>query len=205
MSTPVRIQIDLRNGSVNVEAPVEAIDTIFDRLDSFLPRLVAAHDDSEEEDADDLGAPESESDTPPVQAGTGTASSASNLASKGGTTRKRGAAKPETFKSVNLGLDDAQRKAFKEFFSAKQPKGQSQEVLVVAAWLTQQANLTSLSKDQVFTALRTVGARVPTRLSSVMSNLVLKGVMVRDDKNFVLHHTGEDFVTHELPKPAETK
>lgn len=208
MGTSVRIQIDLNSGSVNVDAPVEAIDTVFDRLESFLPRLAEAHmelvdtDTAEEEstgeEAPDEGA--TMASGPTTQPGSGTPTTAPPASR-----RRNGGSRPETFRAVDLGLKEEQRLAFKQYYESKRPKGQSQQVLVVMVWLVQNAKLEVLTREQIFTGLRSVGARVPTRLSSVLSNLVLDGYVIRDDKNFRVHHTAEDFVTHELPSATEGK
>ena len=40
MSDLIKIQINLEEGNVLVEAPADALDMVFDRLESFLPKLI---------------------------------------------------------------------------------------------------------------------------------------------------------------------
>jgi hypothetical protein len=196
----VKIHIDLKAGSVSIEAPAETLDAVFDRLEDFLPRINELRADASAGDDDDVAtSPEPTEDSSDTTDDTRSSSSPK-------APRKRGSAtKPETFRAVDLGLKEDQRLAFKEYFEAKKPKGQNQEVLVVMVWLSQNARIEMLSREQLFTGLRTVGARVPTRLSSVLSNLVLNGYVLREGKDFRVHHTAEDLVTHELPTAKNTE
>ena len=40
MSDLVKIQINLKEGNVLVEAPADALDIVFNRLEAFLPKLI---------------------------------------------------------------------------------------------------------------------------------------------------------------------
>lgn len=192
MST-ARVEMNVREGTVSIEAPVEAIEGILGRLEVFLPRLTEA---ARPAAADPL-AEESPEERPAQAPSTHTAPGppAANGAGKA----KRGSKKPESYTMVNLGLSREQIEEFQGFYAEKKPQGQSQQVLTVMYWLLKRTARTTLSKDEIFTGLRTVKERVPGRLTSVLSNLKLDGQVVPEGEGFVVHHTGEDFVERDLP------
>lgn len=188
----IKIQIDLHNGSVSIEASNDSLDKIFDRLESFLPSLIDAREQfSAEIEPDPL---ESVKERVPKD---GSANSDTAKDDKAKTKGK--ATKPQTFKTVDLGLDEHKRKEFKTFYVGKGPQGQSNHVLTVLYWLIKNTGKDKLSPDEIFTGLRTVNEKVPKRLTSVLSNLAIESKIIRQGGDYGLHHVGEDFVAHELP------
>lgn len=201
MSDIVKINIDLNSGAVNIEAASESLNMIFDRLESFLPSLIDAKSQFTNGEAADGDAETGEAKTDSTSEGTGVATEP-----KGKTPAKpkrSSSSKPETFKTVELGLNADERQAFKDFYAEKSPSGQSDHVLTVIYWLIKNTNKESLSKDEVFTGLRTVNEKAPKRLSSVLSNLALSSHITKKGANTGLHHIGEDYVERELPKKKE--
>lgn len=202
MSDIVKIIIDLNNGSINIEAPSEALDKVFDRLESFLPSLIEAREQFEQEFVDT----EAENIEEAQQEGgmKSTTDSAETLPSEPKTSPKKRSAssKPESLKAVDLGLTADDREEFRQFYQLKKPQGQSQHVLTVIYWLMKNTSKTFLTKDEIFTGLRIVGEKVPKRLISVLSNLAIDSMIIRNKNEFSLHHIGEDFVEHDLPKQA---
>ncbi|MBT1063034.1 hypothetical protein KJY73_05570 [Bowmanella sp. Y26] len=198
MSDVVKINIDLNSGAVNIEAASESLDMVFDRLESFLPSLIEAktqfsNSNSEEDDADSING-QSES-------GGDEKKDTSEQKSKSPAKPKRtSSGKAETYKTVDLGLDAGQRQAFKDFYAEKSPSGQSDHVLVVIYWLVKNTGKEYLTKDEIFTGLRTVNEKAPKRLTSVLSNLLLASHIIKDGTNSGLHHIGEDYVERDLPK-----
>lgn len=196
MTDIVKINIDLNSGAVNIEAASESLNMIFDRLESFLPSLIEAKSqfsnrENEDEEAEEVGG-ESTDD------GSGTpAEPKGNPPTK---PKRTSSAKPETFKTVELGLNANQRQAFKDFYAEKSPTGQSDQVLTVIYWLIKNTDKETLSKDEVFTGLRTVNEKAPKRLTSVLSNLALSSQITKNGANSGLHHIGEDYVERDLPK-----
>jgi hypothetical protein len=196
MTDIVKINIDLNSGAVNIEAASESLNMIFDRLESFLPSLIEAKSqfsnrENEDEEAEEVGG-ESTDD------GSGTpAEPKGNPPTK---PKRTSSAKPETFKTVELGLNANQRQAFKDFYAEKSPTGQSDQVLTVIYWLIKNTDKEALSKDEVFTGLRTVNEKAPKRLTSVLSNLALSSQITKNGANSGLHHIGEDYVERDLPK-----
>lgn len=202
MSETVKIQIDLKSGTVLVEAPPEALDTVFDRIENFIPRLSEATEELISEAVDIKSFEEETRNQTDKQNTKDNQESKSEETKKTVKKQKRrsGGSKTETFKIVDLGLDESQRADFRSFYESKTPKNQNNQVLVIMYWLSKKANKTLLSKEEIFTGFKTVGARVPARISSVISNLMMDGKIIPDGGKYSLHHTAEDFVTHDLPE-----
>ena len=114
--------------------------------------------------------------------------------------KKNNNSKTESFKVVDLGLEQAKRTAYREFYEEKKPSNQNQQILVAMYWLIKEVHKQYLSKDDIYTGLKTVNARVPARISSVLSNLMMDGKVISDEGKYTLHHTGEDYVVYDLPE-----
>lgn len=199
MTDIVKINIDLNSGAVNVEAASESLNMIFDRLESFLPSLIDAKSQFSNGEGGEGEAGEGGEEIVDEEA-------AAPVELKGKTPAKpkrTSSAKPETFKTVELGLNADERQAFKEFYAEKSPSGQSDHVLTVIYWLIKNTNRESLSKDEVFTGLRTVNEKAPKRLTSVLSNLAISSYIIKSGSNSSLHHIGEDYIERDLPKKRE--
>jgi hypothetical protein len=212
MADVVRIRLDLSAGTVDVEAPPESLDSVFEKLGAFIPQLADAYsafsggttdddestDEAELDEADDSTGSDTDSSEEPA-----TAASGRSTASR----RAEGKAKDkyrETYKSVDLKLDEGQRDKLRQFFSDKSPKGQSDQILTIMYWLDKEGHLPAVNKDEIYTAYRTVDAPVPGRIGSVLSNLRIAGqVVARDDGRYALHHVGEDYVKYKLPKKSK--
>lgn len=196
MSDIVKINIDLNSGAVNIEAASESLNMIFDRLESFLPSLINAKSQFSNGEGEGEGTGEGDEENIDEE-------SVEAVEPKGKTPAKpkrTSSGKPETFKTVELGLNADERQAFKDFYAEKSPSGQSDHVLTVIYWLIKNTNRESLSKDEVFTGLRTVNEKAPKRLTSVLSNLAISSYIVKSGSNSSLHHIGEDYVERDLPK-----
>ena len=172
MADNVTIQLNMTNGEIHIQAPAESLDTIFDKLEAFLPKLADIRTEYVPDKADSIT----------VEEDNHSASAAENsehtdVLSKNLTKRKRTSSskKTETFNMVEFGL-------------------------VVMDWLKRNAGKNSVTKDEIYTALRTVEAKIPARISSVLSNLGIEGKITGDADGYRIHHTGEDFVKFNLPK-----
>lgn len=197
----VKISISLATGEVSIEAPASALNQVFDRLESFVPRLSDIAESSREREKPPAervatGGPLSATLPPDLGAGT----------TKQVTTKrqKAGGGKNESYKAVDLGLTPEQRSAFKEFYISKAPDNQSDQVLVVIYWLIQNAGREKVSMDEIFTGMRTVGEKIPKRISSVLSNLIIAAHISRENSESRLLHVGEDHVMHSLPKTKKS-
>lgn len=197
MTEQVKISISLATGEVTIEAPASALSEVFDRLESFVPRLreIAERAREHEEQLPEGGGVASSpaAPVPPSQ---------SAEASKQATAKRQrsGSGKSESYKAVDLALTPEQRSAFKDFYTSKAPDNQSDQVLVVIYWLIQNTGREKVTMDEIFTGLRTVGAKIPKRISSVLSNLALAAHISKENNEPRLLHVGEDHVMHNLPK-----
>jgi hypothetical protein len=211
MADLVKIQLDLSSGAINVEAPPEALDSVFERLGAFLPQLSDAYGAYRAESNPPSDGGEGRTQTPPHPSGGELGASAetdTKSQDNGSAKGKRGtraATSKETYKIVDLGLDGAQRDAFRQFYESKGPQSQNNQVLTVMYWLITEGGKTVVDVDDIFTGLRTVEEAIPARISSVLSNLRIAGYIVRQGNGDVLHHTGEDFVRLRLPAAVKNK
>lgn len=196
MSENVTIQINLNSGELMIQAPAESIDTVFDKLEAFLPKIVKTHVPSEQKIEPELLSNDVDEHVD------GHLSECVETPHKSVSRRKRSASskKPESYDIVELGLSETQRIALRSFYSEKNPKSQNEQLLVIMCWLKNNANKDAVSKDEIYTALKTVDAKIPTRISSVLSNLSIDGKITSDSSGYRIHHTGEDFVKFNLPK-----
>jgi hypothetical protein len=190
MTGSVKIQLDLTKGIALVEAPVEALDAVFDKLYDFLPRLKEAQA-GVFPPAGDGGASAVPANVTPIQAVTAAEPAARAKRSPQGS-------KPEIFKPVDLGLNEPQKAAFKSFYQAHHVDKQNDQVLVIMYWLIKEVQKAELSKQEIYTGFATVGATAPTRLSPVMSNLKKENFVAQNGDKFALQPAGEDYVLSQL-------
>lgn len=197
MADNVTIQLNMTNGEIHIQAPAESLDTIFDKLEAFLPKLAGIRTEYVPDKADSITVEEDNHSASAAEK-----SEHIDVLSKNSTKCKRTSSskKTETFNMVELGLDENSRSALREFYSEKNPKSQNEQLLVVMDWLKRNAGKNSVTKDEIYTALRTVEAKIPARISSVLSNLGIEGKITGDADGYRIHHTGEDFVKFNLPK-----
>lgn len=201
MTEQVKISISLATGEVTIEAPASALSEVFDRLESFVPRLREIAESAREHEGSLPGGANVTGDpAAPI------APSPSADASKQATTKRQkgGSGKNESYKAIDLGLTPEQRTAFKEFYISKAPDNQSDQVLVVIYWLIQNTGREKVTMDEIFTGLRTVGEKIPKRISSVLSNLAIAAHISKENNEPRLLHVGEDHVMHNLPKAKKS-
>ena len=202
MADIVKIQIGLVNGQLSVEAPTEALDSVFDRVETFLPFFAEAVESTafslEEEDSLNESLNDSEI---PVNG-----HQSENSSSKPrNMPRIRTSSKPKSFNTVPFDWDSAKRDEFRKFYATKKPKGQSEQVDVVMYWLSEHLNLKHLDANDIYTGLKTLDVRVPKNIDAVLSKLIKVGHIGREEKGkYKVSHIGEDFVTRDLPRLTES-
>lgn len=193
MSEDVKIHINLASGIVSVEAPADTLNTVFDRLESFLPHLTEAYTEIPEEVDKPEEQPFSTEERPPTPA--------AESSSKPSSTKKKTKPEREQYQPVSLGLDNSQRDELRAFYRAKKPIAQTDQALVIMYWLSEKAKITSIGKNEVFMGLKTVDAKIPVQIRKVLSNLKADGKIVALGRGYYkIIHTGEDYVLHELPR-----
>lgn len=192
MSAIVKISMDLKNGSIQIESPAEELESIFNHLRNFIPSISDNFDSSKQEDG------EHKENEKKIHDDELESESAKKR------TRKSSNKSPENFKIVELNLKEDLRKKFKDFYQSKSPKSQNPQISTVMYWLIENLKKESLSKDEIFTGLKTVGEKAPTRLTPVLHNLKAKGLIkFESDGKFALTHIGEDYVKDELPEKKQ--
>jgi len=192
----VKISISLSTGEVTIEAPSSALGEIFDRLESFVPRLREIAQSTKEHEPESDGGDSSEGDAQPVVTATELATGTGKKSKVG----KGSSGKPESYKAVDLKLTPEQRADFKEFYNSKAPETQNDHILVVMYWLLKNANREKVTMDEIYTGLRTADAKIPKRISSVLSNLALGAYISKENNEPKLLSVGEDHVLLNLPK-----
>lgn len=200
MTEQVKLSISLSTGEVTIETPASALGEVFDRLESFVPRLREIAESAREHEEplpETANTSRAATEHAASSAGTETAKQASPKR------QKSGSGKNESYKAVDLGLTPEQRTAFKEFYTSKAPDNQSDQVLVVIYWLIQNTSREKVTMDEIFTGLRSVGEKIPKRISSVLSNLAIAAHISKENNEPRLLHIGEDHVMHNLPKPKK--
>ena len=196
LSNFIKIQVRLKEGEVFVEAPGDALELVFTKLELFLPNLIQVSQSIFQENHVNKVEPSNFDKDEEIQS-----SGEDKFVELRSSKRKRSASsRLESYKVVDIGLSPEQRVKYKEFYDEKKPANQNQQLLVAMYWLKKEANKPLLSKDEIYTGLKTVNARIPARISSVLSNLMLEGKVVSEkDGNYSLTHIGEDFVNYDLP------
>ena len=204
MTESVRVQIDLSAGAVEVEAPVEAVDTIFEKLEDFIPQLAEAYKSEVKiMPEDDVLDETSDYDDSLNAQGTEEKASANGKRNR---TRKSGNKRTENYNLVELKLDEGQRNDFRQFYNDKNPTAQNPQVLVIMFWLAKNADHKTLNAHEIYTGFRILDARVPAKISSVLGNLVGKGTIKNEGGGkYSLTHVGEDFVAYQLPAKKKSK
>lgn len=205
MAEQVKIDLNLSTGEVAIEAPASALESIFDRLESFLPKLVSEFESNEgkkrEPGSEIDGSVDKDEQAETEEKGPPKADEQKKAAKKKAS--KSSSTKPQSYKTVDLGLSPEQRSEFKQFYESKAPKTQNDHVLVIIYWLLKNTAREKVTVDEIFTGLRTVGERIPKRLTSVLSNLSLGSYITKENNEPTLLHIGEDYVDHDLPKKNE--
>ena len=198
MAELVRISINLSTGTVEVHAPVDALDAIFARLEGFLPHVSAAYavpsNPAEEAEGGEFGDVENEILKPDVPSSPSSKPSGNNR-------KKKAPGKREQYSVVDMGLSDADKQRFREFYAEKSPRNQNDQTLVIMYWLKTMGKVPITGWNEVFTGFRMIqGIKAPGKISSVLGNMVGQGLVVNDGKGqYKITHVGEDRVKLELP------
>jgi len=187
MSDIVKIDINLREGKILIEAPESALNTAFEKVDHIFNKFSGQIKPFEQP-----GNPKEEqyaSDTEQSDVNTG---------------KKRSSkSRPKNIPTVDLKLSREQWEAFRTFYNQKSPHNQNSTVLVVMYWLIKNTERKSVSDQEILSGIKVVEGAIPKRLESVIANLKIGSYVLSDKEDkekFILHHLGENFVENKLPK-----
>lgn len=105
---------------------------------------------------------------------------------------------------MDLGLDEAQRSTLRRFFADKTPRGQNEEIAVLAAKLSELTGQKTFNGDQIHSALKIVDRPTPKNMTAVFGNMKRGGLGDYKGVDFIVNHYTEDYVKFKLPHPAKT-
>jgi hypothetical protein len=111
--------------------------------------------------------------------------------------------KPRAYTVVSdLNLRPEGRVSLVDFYRAKGPTDQQEQVAVFVYYLSRVLAVTAITDRHVYTCYKEVGERVPPEILQVVRNTARrKGwVDANDPKNLILTVPGENYVEHSLPK-----
>lgn len=195
MSEMVKLTIDLSTKAISIECPEASIDKVFERVEALLS---VVHEIRSED-------PTSEIDDPP-QAEPVSIIPAGSQPPQPPARRQRGKGKAETYTDIDLGLSDAQKRQFTEFYKHKSPRTGEEKILTIMVWLTTEAKKERLNNDEVFSDFRVVAERVNIKITPYMRTLKSTGKLTHDGDGFykITHHA-EDLVEKDLPRVTVNK
>jgi hypothetical protein len=188
MAETVKVNIDIASGSVAIECPETAFESILKQVADLMPNLASFRSAIGQQ--------------PVPNSNNVTLLQPDDESASGG---KRGSKRKQlpVYKTSDLGVDDEAKRAFKKFFESKNPKSQNDQVLLCAFWINKTLGRESFTDDDIFTALRAAGVpKIPARIESVISNLKLENKLVGERGKYRINHIGEDFVNNELAPAA---
>lgn len=183
------VQINLREGTIQINGPVESMDDLFARVEEYLPKFQVAGGIQAE-----IPPPMEQKPTKKPRRQTKKASPTKQRKSSGG--RKKYV---EKYEIVDFGLSSEARNDFREFYSEKSPTNQNDQVLVIAYWLLNNTDREVVTREEIFTGFRMLDIKIPAQLRTVVSALAREGMITPSGKDFSLNHIGEDQVVHDLP------
>jgi hypothetical protein len=185
----VRVRIDTASGIIEVDAPADVYADVLDRVKSFLPAVNEAKGGVEVQQGNSSGA------------GDKAVRGIETLDSGAKKTSRKSTGSRQSYQFVELGLTEVERSDLKSFFKDHEPKGQNEQTVVLMSWFRATKAKESMTWDEVYSAFRTVDAKVPGRIGSVMSNLNGKNwTKGAAGQGYSLTHVGEDYVKFDLPR-----
>jgi len=190
--TQVKVHIDLATGVVDIEAPAEEYAAVLAQVGEVLPALAKARSGgSATTEVPAQGAPDT--------------SKKSSSESKSKSARRSTGGTKETYAKVDLGLEENQPQDLRDFYAEKSPKAQHDQIAVLMYWFQSNTARHQMSRDEIFTAFRTVDAKVPAKIGSVISNMTSKFQWATAEGSgmYKLTHVGEDHVKFNLPSKSK--
>lgn len=131
--------------------------------------------------------------------GPGEVESGSGRRGRRSTGRSRGSSDPSMDDDLNIHPSGVE--SLKDFISRSGPKNQNEKVLAIVYWLHQIAKAEKVGHDQIFTAFRLTGEKVPASLGNKVSQTGSKGWLKETKSNNVtLSVAGINHMEHEMLK-----
>lgn len=186
----VHLEIDLSNGRIAVASPPDYLDAVLDRLERLVPMLSAQRPATP---------------SPPIQRLSDEHSATPAPIDAKPPAKGKGGAKPRNFNPTSLGMTGEQERELRSFFQSKAPANQGDQYLVVMEWLKRSGvRPNGMTVEDVGSALRSVGAKIPRSPSGVMTNLKSR-VRNLGKGLWEISYLGEDHVRDELPEKSASR
>lgn len=193
----IKLRIDVKDGTVEIEAGADNFEDVMTRAEAILDKFAAIGRPRDSVSDIDRGTSEDTFKGP----------NAKNLEEPGRQKRRKAAgnAKVTNWRMVDDLLNEKQRSELKEFFEAKKPSNQNEQVAVLACKLKQLTGRDRFDGNEIHTAYQIVGKRTPGNLAAVFGNMATLGFGSQADKKFVPNFKADDLVKHDLPPKESTK
>ncbi len=201
MAEDVKIKIDINSGVLEVEAPLSAVEGLLQRLEQFLPNLAQVRG----------GRPHKPESAPVAQRRQTSEKPVADESEPTVPVRKASRAPRKEVGELrilpNLNLRPNGKQSLRAFYEEKDPKSNERGFAVIVYYLKRILEVETVTLNHVYTALKDVGLKVPTRLPTVLSNSARRhgwiDTRTKDDIKITIH--GENFVEHDLPPKSAAK
>jgi len=200
----VKIRIGLREGTVDIEADGELVESTTTQAIVLMERLSELQLPATPVDAAPRLEPSTSVDDSENEGDKSTESSGAPTSAKG-RARKKGGNKTKNWQYIPDLLDhDGWGKA-KDFFEEKAPKTQNEKVAVIVAGLGTHLGRNTFDGNEIHSAFRAFGEKTPANLSGVLGNMATEGLGHSSDGKFQLDFKGTQLVEHDLPREEKKK
>lgn len=203
--TRVSLKIDVRNGTIELNAPAGSFEHAIQKTKELTSTL-------------DLRGSGAQLETPGVVGGRASSSDASSKvaqdSSKAAQEKTRGKSGKSTSgaRSGRLGsftpdqglLSEEQQRAIREFRISKAPTDQHDEALVALYQGEKLLSRKGFSFNEIYTLMWRAGTSpLPKALDEVMRQLALQQLVERGDEGYFMKFIGQERVENDLPRKKE--
>lgn len=188
----VRLKIDIRNGTLEIEADKDSFVSVSERAGTLLDKFSRADFPNLEPEVLDASAEESSVER--------VSESAREDSQKPKRRRTGGAAKTANWQMVDNLLDENGRETLRSFFAEKKPETQNEQVAVLAIKLKDLTGRDGFDGNEIHTAFQIVSKKTPGNLNAVFGNMATVGLGSQVDKKFKPNFKAGDLVKHDLPR-----
>jgi len=194
-----KIAVDLIARSFEIEVPDERVEEVLSRLEELFripipnarlraPEEEAVHSGDETHEISDTDINEESKSPSKKRRGNG-----------------KGAAKDRAFQLVELGLTPEQRADVRKDFEQRAPKGQNEQVAVLAVKLESILNKSDFTGDQMHSAFKIVDKPTPKNLMAVFGNMKRDGRANYSDNKLLVNSHTQDYVNYHMGKAPKSK
>ncbi|WP_447753669.1 hypothetical protein [Sphingopyxis fribergensis] len=191
-----KIAVDLRARTFEIEVPDGRVDEVLNRLEALFKLPVPA--DLPHKNA--ARAEETSGEEVPREDDNGKVDSDS-----GGKKRSKSAIKPKSYNLVDLGLNESQRAAVRDYYAEKNPIQQNDSVAVLGVKLAEFLGRPAFSADEIHSAFKIVNQPTPRNLIAVFGNMKRDGRAAYSDNKVHINSHTEDYVNFHMKKSQDKK